>query len=281
MKNSIYNFEELDLYNWKQTLNKIQGCAQLLSDIKSKFTPHQKNWEEYSLKIYAKGLTTTAIPVPAKGKLEALDLNLNFVEHKLKIFLGKERLSIDMDKYTINSFANELTKILNDCGVEYKLPEGKFESDDNSSYDRLYIEKFWNSIKQFYFILLNFKGELLEETSKINFWPHHMDLALLVFSGRLIPGQDPNNWDYSREQMNFGFSPGDSGITEPYFYITAYPFPEDVLSKKILNGTHWNEEGWKGAIMNYSNLLNDESPGKSLLNFFTSVKSIVDEERKA
>ena len=93
MKKSIYNFEKLDLINWKSSLNKIQGYAQLLSDIKSKFIPHQKNWEEYSLKIYAKGLTTTTIPVLVNGKVEAMDLNLNFVEHKLKIFLGKERFA--------------------------------------------------------------------------------------------------------------------------------------------------------------------------------------------
>lgn len=280
MDNSIYHFEDLDLKSWKPTLDKIQAYAQLLSDIKSKFTPHQKNWEEFSLKVYAKGLTTTPIPVEIKDGVEALDLNLNFVEHKLKIFLGRERLSKDLDKHTIKSFSLELAKTLNEFGVSYELPPEKFEDESNHSYKLTNVETYWNILRQIYFIMLHFKGELLEETSNINFWPHHMDLALLVFSGRIIPGKDTSDWDNSREQMNFGFSPGDTGITEPYFYITAFPFPDGVLKKSLPGNSYWQHEGWKGAVMKYSSLIEDDFPGKSLLGFFSFVKIVIDEARK-
>ena len=79
---------ELKYSKLKSTRDTIQSYAQILSDIKSTFTPHLKNWEEHALSIYAKGLTTTPIPIDLKDRVEALDLNLNFQEHKLKIFFG-------------------------------------------------------------------------------------------------------------------------------------------------------------------------------------------------
>jgi Family of unknown function (DUF5996) len=279
MENSIYKFNELDLNSWKQTFDKIHSYSQLLSDIKSKFTPHQKNWEEHSLKVYAKGLTTTSIPAIRNGSVEALDLNLNFVEHKLKIISKNERLSLDLDNYTVAQFSKVLVKILNDLGIDYKLPEGRFNENDDNSYQATAVENYWDALKQIYFILLRFKGSLLEETSNINFWPHHMDLALLVFNGKLIPGKDPKDWDNSREQMNFGFSPGDSGIPEPYFYVTAYPFPEKTISKSLPGRAYWNKEGWKGAVLSYSNLIKEEIPDKTLLEYFTLTKKLIDEER--
>lgn len=275
-----YHFEELRQIRLKPAFEKIQAYSRLLSDIKSTFTPHQKNWEEYSLKIYAKGFTTTPIPVDINNRVEAMDLNLNFVEHKLKIFIGKERLSIDLDRHSAKSFSNELIKIFNEQGIDYKLPEEKFSNETNREYDLIYTQKYWDAVKQTYFVLQKFRGNLLEETSNINFWPHHMDLALLIFSGRIIPGKDPSDWDNSREQINFGFSPGDDGTAEPYFYITAYPFPENVFTKKLPDGSYWHQKGWKGAVMNYSALLNNNVPDESLSNFFNSVKKIVDEERE-
>ena len=64
-------------------------------------------------------------------------------------------------------------------------------------------------------------------------WPHHFDLAVVWFSGRKVPGQDPNDPEYSNEQMNFGFSTGDSGTPEPYFYATAYPAPDGWMENDL------------------------------------------------
>ena len=113
-----YKFFDLDLSEWKDTRDILQSYALLLSDIKSTFTPHQKNWEEHGLKIYAKGLTTTAIPVIVKGNIETLDLNLNLIEHSLKIFCGRSRLSIPLENQSSLSLAKETVVMLNVLGVE-------------------------------------------------------------------------------------------------------------------------------------------------------------------
>ncbi|MCK5346121.1 MAG: hypothetical protein KAR20_22075, partial [Candidatus Heimdallarchaeota archaeon] len=129
-----YKFFDLDLSEWKDTRDILQSYALLLSDIKSTFTPHQKNWEEHGLKIYAKGLTTTAIPVIVKGNIETLDLNLNLIEHSLKIFCGRSRLSIPLENQSSLSLAKETVVMLNVLGVEYSFDEKNFSADNSGEY---------------------------------------------------------------------------------------------------------------------------------------------------
>jgi len=269
-----YKFTKLDLSEWKDTRNTIQSYARLLSDIKGNFTPHQKNWEEFSLKIYAKGLTTTTIPVIINGQIETLDLNLNLIEHSLKIFCGNSRLSVSLENQSALSFSKKTVAILNELGVDYSFDEKEYSNDNSGSYSGENAGGYWNVLKQIYFTLLQFKGGIIEETSNINFWPDHFDLGMLWFSGRLIDGQDPSNWDYSREQMNFGFSTGDDGIAEPYFYITAYQFNDELLKSELPINAYWHTEGWNGAVLKYSELVGKENPNGILLNFFNSVLSI-------
>lgn len=271
---SEYKFLELDLSEWKDTRDIVQSYARLLSDIKSTFTPHQKNWEEHGLKIYAKGLTTTTIPVIVKEHIETLDLNLNLIDHSLKIFCGSSRKSVSLENQSALSFAKETVKILNDLGVEYSFDEKKFSTENSVGYSRDKAAGYWSVLKQVYFTFLRFKGGIMEETSNINFWPHHFDLAMLWFSGKLIPDQDPSNWDYSREQMNFGFSTGDDGITEPYFYITAYPFNEKLLESELPSNAQWHTEGWNGAVLKYSELVGEDNPNELLLDLFNHVLTI-------
>ena len=50
---------QIDYNTFAKTRDTIQLYAQLISAIKGKLVPHQKNWEEYSLKVYSKGFTST------------------------------------------------------------------------------------------------------------------------------------------------------------------------------------------------------------------------------
>jgi hypothetical protein len=184
---------QIEYNNFAKTRDTIQIYAQLISAIKGKLVPHQKNWEEFSLKVYAKGFTTTSIPIQT------------------------------------------------DNGIEV------------------------------YFLFLKLRGSSLKEKSNINFWPHHFDLALLVFSGKLIDGQDETNWDYSREQMNFGLSSGDAGIPQPYFYVTAYPFDKTLLKIELPEFAEWHTEGWNGLVVKLNQLANQEEIFTALFSLFTEL----------
>lgn len=262
---------KIDYKEFSQTRNTIQIYAQLLSALKGKLVPHQKNWEEFSLKTYAKGFTTGPIPVETENGLEALDLNLNLIENKLKLFFRNKRDEIDLHQSNIKSFTDKVVEKINNYGITEFEPEEKFFSEDELIYDEAEVKKLWNTFRQIYFLLLEFRGSTLYETSSINFWAHHSDMALLVFSGKIIEGKDPQDWDNSREQMNFGFSSGDEGVGQPYFYVTAYPFDEKLFETDLPGFARWQKEGWKGVVVELDQLHKNSVSEKELISLMKNL----------
>ncbi|MCF8242539.1 MAG: DUF5996 family protein [Melioribacteraceae bacterium] len=246
--------QTIDYKEFSKTRNTIQLYAQLLSAVKGKYIPHQKNWEEFSLKTYAKGFTTGPIPIESDNGIEALDLNINLIEHKLKLFFGDKRDEIDLHQTNIKSFTEKVLEKISSYGLEDFEPGEKFFAEDELIYDEEEVNKIWNTFRQIYFLLFQLRGSTLFETSNINFWAHHSDMALLIFSGKIIEGKDPEDWDNSREQMNFGFSSGDEGVGQPYFYITAYPFDEKLFEIELPEFARRQKEGWKGVVVEFDQL---------------------------
>ena len=121
---------KIDYNNFAQTRDTIQKYAQLLSAIKGKLVPHQKNWEEYSLNIYAKGFTTSPIPIETSMGIEALDLNLNLIEHKLKISYKDNRDEINLEQSTNADFTKKLLDILTSYEIELEKQDENFFSEE-------------------------------------------------------------------------------------------------------------------------------------------------------
>jgi hypothetical protein len=121
-------------------------------------------------------------------------------------------------------------------------------------------------------VLKTFKGGLREETSPVHVFPHHLDLAMNWFSGRLVPGADPSDEERADEQMNFGFVTGDGSISEAYVYATAYPAPGGWADLTLPAGAYWHKEGWTGAILPYAALCDAEDASALLLTFLCEVQ---------
>ena len=73
--------------------------------------------------------------------------------------------------------------------------------------------------------------------------------------------------------MNFGFTLGDAGIPEPYFYITAYPLPEAFPDIALPDGTRWQSEGFSGAVLLYRTLLENADPAAYLVGLWNNLLS--------
>ena len=116
-----------------------------------------------------------------------------------------------------------------------------------------------------------FRASIAEETSPVQLWPHHFDLALLYLPGEKIPGEDPANEELSDKQMNFGFAFGDASIPEPYFYVTAYPFPDGLTAAPLPDGAVWQKEGFSGAVLRYRTLLDENDPQDYLVQFWSGL----------
>lgn len=68
--------------------------------------------------------------------------------------------------------------------------------------------------------------------SPVRVWPHHFDIATTIAEGE--------------RTILAGFVPGDEGIPEPYWYVTAWPAP--ATPPKLAVG-EWHTQGWTGAVL--------------------------------
>jgi hypothetical protein len=118
-----------------------------------------------------------------------------------------------------------------------------------------------------------FQSGIRKESSPVMLWPHHFDLAMMWLPGENIPGHDPDDEENADKQMNFGFTFGDAGIAQPYFYVTAYPLPEAFADFALPAGTNWHTEGFSGAVLHYRTLLQNSDPTAYLLNLWNVLLS--------
>jgi hypothetical protein len=78
------------------------------------------------------------------------------------------------------------------------------------------------------------------EGAEVRCWPHHFDIATLTTPA---PGRT----------CGAGMLPGDAMFPEPYYYVNAYPRPDDKhTSAPLKGGGVWNTEDWFGAVLTAS-----------------------------
>ena len=258
-------FQPLPLSTWRETRDTLAGYARLLRRIRQFNSPPQKHYWHISLRPTASGLNTTPIR-SSEGIIYELELDLTKHVLKVKTSTG-ERREVPLLGQSPKRFKEETLAVLANLGIHPAYGEREFQEEMPGTYDETAVSTYWNSLIEIDSILKEFRAGFLEETSPVQLWPHHFDLALLWFSGRKVPGQDPNNPDYADEQMNFGFSTGDEGISDPYFYATAYPTPDGWSGSSLPDGAYWTHEGWTGTVLPYQKVVEAQNGRQLLLDF--------------
>ena len=263
------NFPPLPLAKWRETRDTIHRYARVLGDVRRALAPYQKHSWHGSLSATATGLTTTPI---AAGNF-TFEMGLDFTAHQLDVTTSRGmRWHKPLRGQSPAAFYDEVLATLEGLGVRPAIDRSPFGDTTPGTYDATAVERFWQSLSQIDAIFKRFKGEQRGETGPVALWPHGFDMALLWFSGRLIPGQDAARASRSDEQMNFGFSTGDAGIPDPYFYITAYPAPDGFIGSPLpAADVTWHTASWKGAVMMYEALAGVRDPEEKLLNFLRTV----------
>ena len=262
------NFPPLLLSSWQPTRDTLNIYAKIIGKVRRALTPHQKHWWHVSLRTTATGLTTTPMPAGALS----VEIRLDLVNHLLIVENSRgEVWHCKLEGQSPAQFCATVLTVLQHMGVTADIDRSEFADDEPHSYDPLAVTHFWQTLTQIDGRLKEFKGEQRRETSPVQIWPHHFDLSMIWLSGRLVPDTDPEDEEYSDEQMNFGFSTGDEGIPEPYFYITAYPMPAGLTETQLPPDAQWLTEGFMGAVMMYAALVDTNNPGEKLLDFWRTV----------
>ncbi|MCH8032409.1 MAG: hypothetical protein IH950_01465 [Bacteroidetes bacterium] len=259
----------LILKDWWETRDTLQKYAQMISAIREKMSiPHPHLWH-ISLRVSDRGLTTTPIPNDKNTPGQTFEIILDLKNHHLIIESNfREAKRIKLTGQSLCALCEETCSLLTDIGVVLPLDKEKFSDGKSGKYDENAVTDYWTVLKEIHRITNKFCSELSGERSPVQLWSHHFDLSMSWFSGRLVPGKDPDDAESSKEQMTFGFSTGDDTITDAYFYITAYPLPGGLSNLKPPEDSRWNSKGFQGEIMMYDSFANSENPEEKLLNYF-------------
>lgn len=252
-----------------ETRDAVHNYAQVIGDWRTSCLAHRKHWWQITVYPSVRGLTTGMIQAPDMDFELELDLR---ADRLLAHVAGGNSLSEPLGGRSGRDLAGVVASFLADQGIDPKLiPEDKkHESHDVTAagYSAQIAADLGSTLRSISGAMAAFRAPIAEETSPIQIWPHHFDLAMLWLPGGKIPGQDPADEEMSDQQMNFGFAFGDAGIPEPYFYITAYPLPDAMPALALPAGTVWQSEGFSGAVLLYQRLLEETNPQEYLVNLW-------------
>ena len=106
------------------------------------------------------------------------------------------------------------------------------------------------------FVLENISNKE-KDVSPVQCWPHHFDIAALITV-------ESNPDSEKSKSIGVGLSPGDESYSEPYFYISPWPYPENKDDLPKLNYGHWHKQGWFGGILTASEITSTRSASKQL-----------------
>jgi uncharacterized protein DUF5996 len=247
---------------WSVTRDALHSYTKAIGVIRSQLVPKQKHWWHISLLPCASGFTTG----PIYTESQCFEVILDLFSCKVAIDFHDTTLSVNLSGQSAFNLFEEISKILLSRQIEVECDTKKISDQIYPQFNTETCIKFAISLQAIARIFQKFKNEQRKETSPVQLWPHHFDLSVLWFSGRLVPKQDPKNEEYADEQLNFGFSVGDKHSPEPYFYFTAYPLPDELHRFSLSAGASWHSDGWQGVYLPYSSLTKQPVPEESLLN---------------
>jgi len=260
----------LRLTDWNSTRDTLHQYARIIGKIRGWYMPKSKHWWHITLSVSARGLTTT--PFPVEG--QSLELTLDLAAHQLVIDSSDGwSIALPLAGQSAAGLCCRISATLAAMGIELE-PDllAAFDDEDILPYDIKAIGRFRQVINWVDASFKTFKGGLREETGPVQIFPHHMDVSMNWFSGRLVPGVDPADEENADEQMNFGFVTGDGSITDAYFYVTAYRAPVGWTDLALPEGANWHTEGWTGAVLPYATVVASDQPLELLLDYLRALQ---------
>ncbi len=267
------HFPLLDEQTIAATRDGLHAYSRILGAWLKSCRTKRKHWWHASLRPSLNGLTTGVI----NGEID-FEIELDLRNSRLLI----RTATGDIHRETLaGQPAGELADIVSgfllahgigdDGGVQPgPVPEQskRFDAYSPEQADRIaqVLADVTTTLKQF-------RAGIREECSPVQLWPHHFDVSMLWLPGETIAGQDPADEESADKQMNFGFSFGDDGIAEPYFYVTAYPLPDALPKLDLPVGSTWRSEPFGAAVLPYGTLAEMSTPNDYLLDLYARLLS--------
>jgi hypothetical protein len=243
------------------------------------------HWWQVTLRLTARGLTTTPIPVDHR----VLDVELDLIEHRLVARTSDGGLeSMSLCDQPLSTFYAEYMRLLGRVGVKVEIsplvvefPERVHLDEDTRlcRYDGDWANRFYRALIQADRLLKQFRGRFVGKASPVHFFWGACDLAATRFSGRPAPqhpGGIPHVSDavmreaYSQEVSSAGFWAGDPRFPEAAFYSYAYPAPAGFAEAAVRPAAARFNPTLGEFVLPYAAVRSAADPSAAVLDFLQS-----------
>jgi len=270
----------LPLSQWKDTCDTLHLWTQMAGKVKLALAPPLNHWWQVTLRVCARGLTTSAIPYRG-GAVEIL---FDLVDHVLSVETSDgEMATMPLEPRSVASFYADFMALLRSLNVEVRIwrmpveiPDAiPFDQDHvHASYDPVWAHRFWRVLLQADSALREFAGRFQGKQSPVHFFWGSFDLASSRFSGRRAPphpAADPITREaYSHEVMSFGFWPGGGPFDDAAFYAYAAPEPDGFAQAPFVPEARYLPAAHE-LVLPYETVRQAEDPREVILDFFQGV----------
>ena len=264
-------FPPLDPDSLKATRDALHSYARVLGAWAAACRKKRKHWWHASLRPTVQGLTTGVI----YGDTD-VELELSFVTSEVQVRTASRTVSTALAGQSSAALAKTLCTVLKPMGLGGEQDPAEEKSDDaeHEGYSPEQARLLHRAIASVTPAMERLRAGIREETSPIQHWPHYFDLSMIWLPGDQIPGKDPEDEEQADKQMNFGFTFGDDGIPEPYFYVTAYPQPDEMPGTDLPEKTTWHSDGFNGAVALYKDVVATNDPEGYLLDLWQRLLAV-------
>jgi hypothetical protein len=270
--------------NWKDTLATVHMWTQIVGKVRLKLCPLVNHWWNVAFYLTARGLTTSAMPY-SRGTVSAtVEVQFDFIDHKLLIETSEGRVvTIALQPQSVAEFYGKFMAALAELGVPCRIwtkpceiaDPIPFQLDDvHASYDADAMNKFWRILAWSDQVFKDFRTSFLGKVSPVHFFWGGFDLAVTRFSGRRAPerpGADSITKEgYSHEVSSAGVWPGGGDIAGPAFYSYSAPEPPGFAQRKVRPQAAFYHPQLKEFLLMYDDVRTAASPKTSLMEFLQS-----------
>jgi len=265
--------------NWKDTYATLHMWTQIVGKVALAQAPPLNHSWAIALQITPRGLSTRTLP---HGR-RTFTIEFDFIDHELVIRVSDGAVrSLPLAPRSVADFYRDVMRTLKEMDLPVKiwpmpseLPEPiRFDEDRiHSSYDRVYVDRFWRIIAQSERVLHAARCLFVGKCSPVHFFWGGFDLAVTRFSGRMAPPRDGPAFmreAYSHEVISHGFWPGGGPLLEPVYYAYAVPEPRGLREAPVRPSAAFYSADLGEFILPYEAVRKSADPEDAIREFVDS-----------
>lgn len=226
------------------TLTALHAYSRILGGIRAAGTEPHPRWWHGSLQIVDSGLTTGTFHVA--GRPASLTL-----EPGSAIITG-EGPGGPVQAELSGPAATVGREVLRQLGGRIDVDPERWNLIEVAGYEPSDAAAYHDALRAVDAALTSLRSSVSGDISPVQLWPHHFDVSFEWFSDAVEVYEEEGGPKEYNKQIGFGFSPGDEGDPDPYFYANPWPFDESFRAIELPGPARWHGEGWSGGFLPYS-----------------------------